>query len=152
LPLIIYSAVCNEPFQEVNTEAYKGTAFLTSENKLYCAPVWEHELKEATNADLVDTDVRDFTSYEGTLFYVKNDNTVWAFGNNENNKIGPKIKGKDSSGYEVEIDYIPHDQPIKMFDDVANIYSVTDGWYDSGLWYLDLNNTVMEFKKKGAGG
>ncbi|MDR0992250.1 MAG: hypothetical protein LBL87_05050 [Ruminococcus sp.] len=144
LPIKIYSAVCNDPLQDILSKYYDGIVYLTSDNKLYYNEDEIFELKDASSGNLVDTDVRDIVSCNGTCYYVKNDNTVWAFGENEDERLGPKLMGKDSSGYDVELEYIPYDQPIQVLDNVANIYSF--GFYE--MCYLDYEKNVKVFTGK----
>jgi hypothetical protein len=154
LPVKIYSAVCNDPLQEINSTSYKGIAYLTSDNKLYFFEGYPSDFKDASSAVLVDTDVRDFTNYMGTVYYVKNDNTLWAFGNNEDGSLGQKTIGKDNAGYEVELDYISFETPVKLLDNIANVY--TYKYYDNnrfehtvGIVCLSLEKKVIEYKGYG---
>jgi hypothetical protein len=153
LPIKIYSAVCNEPVQEVNSSPYKGVGYLTSEGKLFFFEGYSTEFKDASSASLVDTDVRDFINCRGTVYYVKNDNTLWAFGNNEDNRLGQKTLGKDSSGYETELDYIPSAEPVKVLDtdSVANVYIYNyrdwTGGYHESVCYLNFDKNVYEFER-----
>ncbi|MDR0917899.1 MAG: hypothetical protein LBM93_01405 [Oscillospiraceae bacterium] len=55
--------------------------------------------------------------YNFTCFYIKNDNTLWAYGNNVYGQLG------DGTGVDSQED----SKPVKILDNVANIYVFENG-------------------------
>jgi hypothetical protein len=75
----------------------------------------------------IDTNVRSFYTIYHTLYYIKNDNTLWGRGKNENGILG------DGTG-------VDRDYSVKILDNVAYIYADNQGYRafalttDKTLW------------------
>jgi hypothetical protein len=96
--------------------------YLTDDNKLYSgsSPYEDHYVDSPV---LLAEDVRylDSAYFDSYLYYIKNDNSVWAFGTNAEEELGPKIEGTDANGETVLLDYYPPENAIKIFDNAANV-------------------------------
>jgi hypothetical protein len=74
----------------------------------------------------IDTDVRSIESDNfDTIFYIKNDNTLWGYGSNENGRLG------DGTG-------LDRDEPVFILEDVARIKNL----YDHGIYAIKTDKSL----------
>ena len=74
----------------------------------------------------IDTDVRSicvFDDYQRSVMYIKNDNSLWGYGSNQNGRLG------DGTG-------VDKDAPVYILDDVVQLYS--RGYDSRGYGYFAL--------------
>jgi len=112
-------------FSFQNSGAGYPSMRITSDNNL------QVESGGAGNWQDIDTNVRSFARNAGLrpplIFYIKNDNTLWGMGNNENGLLG------DGTG-------VNRDEPVNILDNVADI--LLSG---SRAFALQTDGTLLEW-------
>jgi hypothetical protein len=108
--------------------------FYLDEDKYYCYLNADNELYGARwkqNPTLLFENVRDFmySSSNKIVYIIKDDNTMWVFGDNSNDQLGPKAKGEDEDGYVIHLNYYPPENAVKIADNVANFALSYDDIY-----------------------
>jgi hypothetical protein len=144
MPLVII----NQTFAEANPAYETGIAgepgggiyYIKKDGNLYYRHYSSWDLKEPDGDEILAAEnVRSVYGCEVNSyaqFYIKNDNSLWGFGDNSDNRFG----GSEIGAINTEAGFITRENAVKLMDDVANFYEISDNIYviktDKSLWKI----------------